>query len=200
MVRKSLAVIISILSLSVFIATAVAKERRSEQMPFIVYTDKNAMTNHFVPSGCPGDVGAIKIDIGCQENPHSGNTCIKITYSGEPTQGAGWVGVFWQNPENNWGSKDGGYNLSAAKKLTFWARGAKGGEKLEFKVGGITGMYPDSDMTGIGPLDLTAEWQQYSIDLEGMDLSYISGGFVFSASKMDNPDGFIIYVDDITYE
>lgn len=180
--------------------TASAALKPEENMPFIVYTEKNAPTNHFVPSGWMGDYGALKINQGCRDNPHSGETCIQITYTGEPTQGAGWVGAFWQNPENNWGSKDGGFNLSRANKLTFWARGEKGGEKLEFKMGGITGTYPDSDLTGIGPLELEKDWRQYTIDLEGLELFYISGGFVIAASKLDNPDGFVIYLDNIIYE
>jgi hypothetical protein len=177
-----------------------AAAKPPESMPFAVYTEKNSRANHFIPSGWMGDYGAVKIDQGCKDSPYSGTTCIKITYTGEPTQGAGWVGAYWQNPENNWGSKDGGFNLSNAKKLTFWAKGTKGGERLEFKIGGITGDYADSDMTGIGPIELTPEWKQYTIDLAGLDLSYISGGFVFAASKMDNPDGFVIYLDDIIYE
>lgn len=177
-----------------------AQDKPAESMPFAVYTEKNSRTNHFIASGWMGDYDAVRIDSGNRDNPHSGATCLKITYTGELTQGAGWVGVFWQNPENNWGSKDGGFNLSEAKKLTFWARGEKGGEKLEFKVGGITGAYPDSDMIGVGPLELTPEWKQYVIDLDGLDISYISGGFVWAASRMDNPDGFTVYLDDILYE
>ena len=95
----------------------------------------------------------------------------------------------------------GGYDLTGAKKLTFWARGAQGGEKIaEFKVGGITGEYPDTDSSSIGPIELTKEWQKYTIDLDGKDLSHIIGGFCFAASKDDNPNGFVIYFDDIIYE
>ena len=80
------------------------------------------------------------------------------------------------------------------------ARGAKGGEMLEFKMGGITGKYPDSDTVGIGPLALTSEWKEYTIDLTDAELFYISGGLVFAASRMDNPDGFVVYIDEIKYE
>jgi hypothetical protein len=181
-------------------ADVVCAEKPQESMPFNVYTENTAhSTNHFIPSGWMGDFEAVRIDQGCKDRPCSGNTCIKLTYSGEPTQGAGWAGMFWQNPESNWGSKDGGFNLSNADKLTFWARGENGGEKLEFKIGGITGDYPDSDTIGIGPLELTQEWKRYVIDLEGVDLEYISGGFVWAASMMDNPNGFVIYLDDIIY-
>jgi len=174
--------------------------KEPEDMPFYVYTENNSRYNHFVPSGGMGDHGAITINMGCKKSPYSGGTCIEIDYSGELTQGSGWVGFYWQNPENNWGSMDGGYNLSSAKRISFYARGEKGGEKLEFKIGGITGRYADSDMLGIGLVELTPEWQEYVIDLEGAELFYISGGFVFAASRMDNPDGFIIYLDEIRYE
>jgi len=174
--------------------------KQEEDMPFYVYENNNSKKNHCVASGWMGDHGAVKINPACRNLPYAGDTCIELNYTGEPTQGSGWVGVFWQNPENNWGSKDGGFNLSKAKKLSIMARGAKGGEMLEFKIGGITGQFPDSDTVGIGPVTLTNEWKEYTIDLTGAELFYISGGFVFAASRMDNQDGFIVYLDEIKYE
>jgi hypothetical protein len=192
-----------ILSLAVFLTVSPVfglSLKAEEPMPFYVYANYNSPKNHFIPSGWMGDYGAIKINQAGRNKPYSGDTCIEITYTGEPTQGSGWVGVFWQNPENNWGSKDGGFNLSKAKKLSIVARGAKGGEMMEFKIGGITGQFPDSDTVGIGPIALTNEWKQYVIDLANTELFYISGGFVFAASRMDNPDGFVVYLDEIKYE
>lgn len=168
--------------------------------PFNVYTDQWDGGNNYIPSGWMGDYGAIKVDPAWKNEPHSGKSCIKWTYTGEIPQGAGWAGVYWQNPANNWGRVDGGFNLSGAKKLTFWARGEKGGEIVEFKMGGINGEFADSDSNSTGRVELTKEWKQYSIDLAGLDLSYISGGFVWVASKIDNPDGFVFYLDDIRYE
>jgi hypothetical protein len=148
-----------------------------------------------------GDYSDIKIDTACFDNPHGGTTSIKITYSNAASQGARWGGVYWQSPANNWGDKKGGFDLTGAKKLTFWARGAKGGERIEeFKLGGITGLYPDSDIAGIGPVMLTPEWKQYEIDLSGKDLSYISGGFCWASNLDVNPDGVVFYLDDIKYE
>ncbi len=168
---------------------------------FNVYTDRSVRDNHYIPSGWMGDYGDIKIDAGCKDNPHSGTTSIKIVYSAEQKQGAGWCGIFWQNPANNWGTKQGGFDLTGAKKLTFWARGERGGEVLaEVKVGGITGEYSDSDSASIGPITLTRDWKEYTIDLAGKNLSYISGGFCWSASAADNPNGFTIYLDEIYYE
>lgn len=173
----------------------------AEFKKFNVYSDRSSRDNHYIPSGWMGDYGDIKLDTGWKENPHGGTTCIKITCTGEQKQGAGWCGIYWQNPANNWGMKSGGFDLTGAKKLVFWARGGKGGEVLaEVKTGGITGEYADTDTASIGPLTLTSEWKEYVIDLTGKDLTYISGGFCWAASAADNPDGFTIYFDDIYYE
>jgi len=168
---------------------------------FDVYTDRWAPNNHFVPSGWMGDYNDVSLNDGWTEDTYSGKTCIKITYAAKSSQGAGWCGIYWQNPANNWGSRDGGFDLTGAKTLKFWARGEKGGEVItEFKIGGITGEYGDSDSTGIGPVVLTKDWKQYTVSLDGTDLSYISGGFCWSASRTNNPEGFTFYLDDIAYE
>ena len=169
--------------------------------PFAVYTDGNSPDNHYIPSGWMGDWGDMKIDDKHMDNPRSGTTSFQIVYNGKAAQGARWAGIYWQNPPNNWGTRPGGYDLTGAKKLTFWARGDKGGERIEeFKIGGITGEYADSDVAGIGPVVLTPEWQQFTIDLEGKDLSSISGGFCWATNIDVNPEGCTFYLDDIKYE
>jgi hypothetical protein len=168
---------------------------------FKVYSDQRSPDNHYISSGWMGDFGDIKLNDRFMENPHGGTTCIKIEYTPTRSQGAGWIGMYWQNPANNWATKKEGFDLTGAKKLKFWARGEKGNEIIsEFKVGGITGEFPDSDSAGIGPVMLSKEWKEYEIDLAGKDLSHIIGGFCLSANSDDNPDGFIIYLDDIRYE
>ena len=168
---------------------------------FPVYTDAKSPDNHYIPSGWMGDFGDIKFNDKFMEKPHSGSTSVQIIYSNKATQGARWSGIYWQNPPNNWGTRPGGYDLTGAKKLTFWARGDKGGERIEeFKIGGITGEYADSDVAGIGPVVLTADWQQFTIDLEGKDLSSISGGFCWATNLDVNPEGATFYLDDIRYE
>ena len=168
---------------------------------FNIYTDKSSPGNHYIPSGWMGDFGDIKVNDRYMEDAHSGTTCVKIEYLPRRSQGAGWMGIYWQNPANNWGSKKAGFDLTGARELVFWARGDKGGEIIsEFKVGGITGEFSDSDSAGIGPAMLTQDWKEYKINLQGKDLSHIIGGFCLSANADDNPDGFIIYLDDLKYE
>ena len=177
------------------------KKGASAFKDFVVYFQNGSKDNHFIPSGWMGDTGDLKCDLKCSEKPKIGNTCIKITYSAEKTQGQGWVGIFWQNPANNWGDKAGGFDLTGAKKLTFWAKGAKGGETIaEFKVGGITGEYPDSDSVAIESIVLTKDWKEYTIDLKGKDLSHIIGGFCFTLSAKDNEKGCVFYLDNIVFK
>jgi hypothetical protein len=179
---------------------AVAQEAKAFK-PFDVYTDKGSPANHFIPSGWMGDGSDINYDDAWVIDPHGGAACIKIVYTNAASSGARWAGIYWQNPANNWGSKKGGFDLTGATKLSFWAKGENGGERIEeFKIGGITGQYPDSDVAGIGPVVLTKEWKQYTIDLRGKDLSYISGGFAWSSNLDVNPSGATFYLDDIVYE
>ncbi|MFA5356629.1 MAG: hypothetical protein WC301_04420 [Candidatus Omnitrophota bacterium] len=175
--------------------------KKQESMPFYIFADRGSVSNHFIPSGWLGDYGDIRFDGSSKEDPYLGGTCIKVTYSGQASQGARWAGIYWQHPANNWGSVDAGYDLSRANKVTFWARGAKGGERIEeFKVGGIMGEYSDSDTAGIGPVILNKEWTQYTIDLKGKDMSYIIGGFCWASNIDVNPEGAVFYLDEIKYE
>jgi hypothetical protein len=165
----------------------------------IVYSDKDALENSFFPSHTIGDGQAIEFDEGCAENPQSGKTCIKIKYNA--TGDFGWAGLYWVNPKGNWGQEKGGYDLSFAKKLTFWARGEKGGEYIAvFRFGGLKGNYPDSDNHGMGPVVLTSEWKEYSVDVSQRDMKYIFAGFSFALTKALNRKGCVFYLDNIKYE
>ena len=204
MVKSKIGIYAAFFAISSFaVATSVFAEDSlaGTGKAFNVYTDAGEKTNHYVPSGWMGDYGDVKLDERDSTNPHSGSTSVALSYSGKATQGARWAGIYWQNPPNNWGTRPGGYDLTGSKKLTFWARGEKGGERIEeFKIGGVTGEYADSDVAGIGPVILTNEWQQYTIDLTGKDLSSISGGFAWSANLDTNPSGCTFYLDDVRIE
>lgn len=178
-----------------------ANPKGGEFKKFYIYADKGYFKNHYIPSGWMGDFGDVKFNESSKDDPYSRKTCIKVIYTAEKKQGAGWAGIYWQDPANNWGNLKGGYDLTGAEKLTFWARGAKGGEIItEFKIGGINGEHSDSTSMSIGPIELTPEWKEYTIDLKDEDLSLIIGGFSFIVSSMENPDGATFYIDDIAFE
>jgi len=173
----------------------------SRREPFFVYSDKGNSGNHYIPGGWMGDYGDISFSDASHVKPHSGNSCIKISYSAKSSQGNGWAGMYWQAPANNWGDKPGGYDLTGKHRLTFWARGAKGGEVIaEFKMGGISGDNGDTDSAGTGSIVLSRQWKKYSIGLSDKNLSNIIGGFCWSANRGANPDGMTFYLDDIRYE
>lgn len=168
---------------------------------FIVYLDKGDKQNHFIPSGWIGDYGDIKMDEGITVDPHSGSTAMKFTYNAKKAQGQGWAGVYWQSSANNWGARTGGFNLTSMAKLSFWAKGEKGGEVIQkFIVGGIKGKYSDSAYVELGSVTLTNTWKPYVINLVGKNLSYVNGGFAWVTTQDLNPEGCTFYLDEIKFE
>ena len=149
----------------------------------------------YIPSGWMGDTKAIDMDPLCTENPHRGKTCLKVTFS----QPGGWGGVVWQHPANDWGDKPGGYDLSGAERLTFWARGREGGEKVKFGFGliGIDKKYHDSAKAEV-EVTLAKDWKQYTVDLSAHDLGCIKSGFRWAVGGQGRPVTF--YLADVQYE
>lgn len=191
-------------SLDVGKLTETAREKAQPGFdPFYVYKDIGSRDNHYIPSGFMPNGECLTFNDKWTENCQSGSTCMKIEYDVECSRlSQKWAGIYWLNPPNNWGSKKGGFNLTGASKLTFWAKGEVGGEVIqEVTIGGISGNYPDTDTAVIGPVILSNEWRQYTIDLRGKDLSYISGGFSWSTSEDVNPDAACtFYIDEVKYE
>jgi hypothetical protein len=170
--------------------------------PFYVYEAWGSENNHYVPKGWMGDFDDIEFDDNYKLDPDpSRPSVLRINYT--PRGANQWAGLYWWDPpQAEWGNTDGGFDLSCATRLTFWARGETGGEKAEFKVGGLKGDYQDSLQPALstGPIILTGEWTSYALDLSGRDLSHIIGGFVWVTNKASNPDGATIYLDDIRFE
>jgi len=172
---------------------AAAKESK---LPFTVFDEKSSTNNHYVASGWMGNAKGLKADDACANNPHSGKTCLRYEY----TAADDWAGIAWQDPANDWGDQPGGWNLTGAKTLRFWARGEKGGESVSFKFGvlGADKKYSDTAIGGINDVKLTKEWKEYRIDLAGKDLSRIKTGFAWSLAGQGSP--VIFYLDDIRFE
>jgi hypothetical protein len=180
------------------------EEELKINFPFYVYADAKSLDNHFIPSGWMPATAAqdLKLNINWKESPMSGDSCIRTEYTNK--SGTRWAGIYWQNPPNNWGTvPNAGFDLRGATKLTFWAKGERGGEIInEFKIGGISsGDYIDSDSASVGPIQLTQDWKKYEIDLRGKDLSYVIGGFCWATNiDVNDPNGIIFYLDEIKYE
>jgi hypothetical protein len=189
---------------------------------FDVFTDPGAAGNHFFALTKIGDVlEAADIEVCSQEQvqPTGGIASIKSIFRN--VTGRNFGGWYFLNgilsgtqivPSANFGTvPNAGVDLRGATQLTFYARGANGGEQVEFFMGGVgrdpfTGVpnapYPDSTqrIPGIGTITtLTRQWTKYTIDVSSADLSYVLGGFGWVASAVNNPSGATFWVDNIQY-
>jgi hypothetical protein len=174
----------------------VARKGRAAKLPLVVYDEADRAGAPYVPTGWMGNTKGLKLDVTCKEKPHDGKTCIRIEY--EPRDG--WAGVVWQSPGNDWGARAGGWDVSGARQLRFWARGEKGGEVVTFFFG-VIGRDKRYFDTGSGKKDkvgLTKEWKEYTIELKRKDLTRIKTGFGFSLGGQGGPVTF--YLDDIRFE
>ena len=145
----------------------------------------------YAPSAWMGNKEAVTLDTGSTDDPRRGERCIEVTYAAAD----GWAAVAWRHPAGDWGSEPGGYDLTGATRLTVWARGERGGERVNFGVGGV-GMdkpFPDS-AEAAAEFTLTDQWKQYEVDLTGRDLSRLKTGFKWVVSGQGRPVTF--YLDD----
>ncbi|MGB5489489.1 MAG: hypothetical protein WBM76_01555, partial [Woeseiaceae bacterium] len=149
----------------------------------------------WAPSGWMGSVDSLTLDGDYTKNAQEGSSCIRMRYTGT----YGWVGVAWQNPPNNWGEQDGGYDLTGASHLEVWARGEYGGEKISIGVGllGEDTEYPDSARQKVDGIVLTREWQRYRVPLKKLDLSSLKTGFVVTLNGRSS--AVTIYLDGIRF-
>ncbi|MGI9270546.1 MAG: glycoside hydrolase family 2 TIM barrel-domain containing protein [Woeseiaceae bacterium] len=164
------------------------------RLPLSVYEDS---LEHmpWVPSGWMGNTEALTLDGANTDNPQAGSASIRMRYTGT----FGWVGVAWQNPPNNWGEQDGGFDLTGANELEVWARGEYGGEKIKIGVGLLESdrAFPDSGITSVDGIVLTNDWQRYTVPLKNTDLSSLKTGFVVVTTGRTSP--VTIYLDSIRF-
>ncbi|MDR2120465.1 MAG: hypothetical protein LBP64_06290 [Tannerella sp.] len=176
-----------------------------------VYADYSDSRNAFTQRGVMGEgrVDDPVMDEACAE-AYAGITSVRVHV---PLAANSWSGYYFGNgfleaggaPGFNWGDVRAGMDLRGARKLVFHARAESGrGARVNFFVGGVGSgkRYPDSGRKETGYVVLTDEWKRFEIDLAGVDLSYISGGFGWVANRTSNPDknNIVFYLDEIYYE
>jgi hypothetical protein len=169
------------------------------------------LASFYAPSGWMGDYNKITVVADNGDNPRPGDLDqknAKWTYtppSSTDTGTVGWGAVAWQYPENNWGVKPG-RKITGATRITFWAKGAKGGESVDFKTGDPffdippePGKYRDS-FYGLNSLVLTADWKQYEIPFDpGAKLDQALTAFIWAMAPLDGlPE--TIYIDEVRFE
>jgi len=164
------------------------------KMPLKVYADGAPET--WAASGWMGDYKYLEMNPKSTDAAYSGETGLKFTY----TNLGGWVGVTWQHPANDWGDKPGGFDLTGATKLTFWARSKGKSGLIDFGVGilGDNKKYHDSLKVESKGHKLTREWKKFTIDLEDQDLTRVKTPFYWVIGGKGRQ--FTFYIDDIQFE
>lgn len=165
-------------------------------MPFVLCAEAGE-ERPYKCSGRMGNENALHVDDAWNVDAHSGTTCVRVVYQ----DSIDWVTAAWQHPPYNWGDLPGGYDFSNARKLTFWARGDRGRERVEFLVGmeqSANAVCRDSLRLSSGVVKLRTKWKKYSIPLEKEDRSRLITPFLFRIEGQDEPVTF--YLDDVQFE
>ena len=173
----------------------------------IVSLEKIGIPAGWMTSGSKDPAGFVAVQMissGC-ESDH----CYQFTY----TPGNVYGGILWWPPSCGdtgtaaaWvKAKSGACAIQVfaqpgvtPQKLTFWARGEKGGEMIEFKVGAINIAPSPAESTGV--VTLQQGWTQYEIPLMGMALDNATALFTWVAADIGNKEPAVFYLDSMQYE
>lgn len=156
-----------------------------------------AVDDFFAPSGYMGDgerPGGI-VAAECTPPVAAVGRCHSFTWTpGE----VGWAGVWWQNPEGNWGGESGAPGLAmpaGAAQVSFLAWGERGDEVVSFNAG----LSPEVDgfTRGVAEVTLTGNATRYRIDLRGVTYDRVVGGFSWVAGGAAAP--VTLHIADIVW-
>ena len=150
------------------------------------------------------------IRLSAGSNCRPGSRCQQFTYKPKGT----WGGIYWWpvgcgtfGTPKAWEALRTGScaidlrreaKIGEIQSLSFWARGARGGEVIELRVGGPDILPRPGSSTG--KVTLGTDWKPYDIDLTTLDLSRSAGLFVWIATDLDNPQGAVFFLDDLRFE
>jgi hypothetical protein len=182
----------------------------SGSLPFTV-------DSKFIPSGYEGDYLNITqtgdtTGTACGGRAVTGaaGSCYKVVYT-VPAPTKGFAAVEWQaNPaaigQLNFGTAPGVVPPPGATEASFYAKGAVGGEVVNFFVGAAgTAPCTDSVITpNMSPVTLTTTWTQYTLPFSGQ--TYAAGqivGFAWSTPAPTDADAGTMtsfYIDDIVWD
>lgn len=111
----------------------------------------------------------------------------------------GWAGIYWLH---DWGWTPG-RDLRGYACITWYAKGARGGEIVEFISGGVQhpgAPYSDPYRASTGPVILENRWKKYILSLRGHDLSSVVGAFAWVAQGPANNDELEFWLGSVRFE
>lgn len=190
-----------------------------DHVAFGVYEDVSSAGNHFHQYGAIGDdPSSASVNGSFEGDRHAGATSIRAVLN---DTGNNFAGFYLMNgllhpgettPSPNWGDEPcAGVDVSGARRLSFWAKGSTGKERVEFFFGGVgrkpnapgnppASAYPDSAKVKKRSFKLKPHWRQYSLRVGRRDMSAVLGGFGWIASAKRNEGGVTFLIDDIGFE
>ncbi len=183
-----------------------------------VYRDYALSENHFTQKAKIFGTDASLVhdmDENWQLDPYAGDSCIRCELGAFDHDWGGWMflnGYLPQGetaPRLNDGTTPAGLNLTGATELRFFAKGETGDEVIEFFTAGFgyngdTGeqevSFPDTAKKMTKLIGLSDTWEEYTLSLEGLDLSRIACGFGFVADDTwIAPVDKVFYLDEIRF-
>ena len=166
-------------------------------IPFVV-------SDYYSPDGYYGDgekPGFLTLIKTCpQRAPGGQGDCYTLTYRPGIL---GYAGIFWQHPHNNWGFGAGHAVSPGATRITFQARGEKGGEVLTVGAGQMdTTPHHDSFKLEERTVGLTTSWAAQEVlfreaNYQGSD--GVLGAFLVSLKAPADDSTTVYYLDDIQW-
>ncbi|MDV0446222.1 hypothetical protein MsAg5_00500 [Methanosarcinaceae archaeon Ag5] len=197
-------------------AAYIQNQLAAQDHVYYVYKDFADGQNSFTQKAWMGNNNSGSAAMFEAAEPYSGTSSVRMNMK---VVSGDWNGFMFLTgstdrngqPQLDFGEHDTGIDLTGASKLTFYARGENGGERVEFFMGGLgydeygrTDVpYPDSARkVSLGYVTLTDAWTKYEIDLTGKNLSRIGCGFGWVSNDRQNPgkSNITFYVDEIRYE
>jgi hypothetical protein len=173
-----------------------------------------AVEDYFVLSGYLGDAsipGAVTMDSGACKTPRpagaQGN-CYRISYRPQPATGpVTFASASWLHPADNAGEAAGRKVAPGATKVSFYAGGETGTERVTFRVGGVQdAAKPHQDLFRVDMVvPLPAVLVKYEVDMSAQTYSEVIRGFGWIVTAPSPPQGsegaeIVFYLDDIRWE
>jgi hypothetical protein len=171
---------------------------------------------YMIPSGWMGDAtaennGAAILDTGFNQGCRPGSpSCIKIEYN--PKDGkVGWAAFAWQRViegSDNWGQSPGAdFSGRGFRSARVYAKGIPDAAglfpKVQFKSGGTVAPKYSTNRASYAvaglTVQLTGQFQEYCLSLEGRDLSNTVSPFTAVVAKAGNAQTIVIILDDVRF-
>lgn len=171
--------------------------RQPIPIPFVV-------SDYYSPDGFFGDgevEGHLALSRDCPSRPAGARgDCVTITYRPGPK---GFAGIFWQHPHNNWGDFRGHEIAAGATRITFFARGNRGGKVINVGAGQAGMPLSDSFKLEEVQVAMKNEWTRHEVPFRGANYrgeNGVLGAFVFSLPGAENDETTVFHLDDIRWD